>query len=1197
MPNDATARVLFAGVASVQAQKVVSQLVGDDEAQGFEGGDLKVELLEKIEELSSRLAMRHYDCVLLPMGDDSIAVEQTVAQLQSAAPLLPVVVLGESDHPQAAVGVMREGASDYLSVRHLDARTLRQSISGAVRRGFYKQQVRAAQEAALVAERVRKERQLQIRGFFDFAAVAMALLGPQGDILRANPALKSLCGYELSELTQLNLEKLIATEYRATVCEMLSFLRGGGCQNQDEEVQLLDKSGEVIWISLSLAVISDEDGKVQGYALHATDIRSRKATEAELRRSERRFEELLAQAPVGIFETNVGGACRYVNDKWCSLSGLTYTQAIGPGWMASVHTEDRTDVMRRWSEACGSQREFSMEFRFARPDESVVWVAGRAAPIFEADGTLIGYLGTVADVTDRHTAEVSLQRTSTLLRNILDSAPLSVIATNENGEITQVNRGACSLLGYESADLIGRPVSDTLDVGVEANSEGEGSTDLWLDSAANSSCEWLYRCKDGHTVPVDLSVSEMKDAAGETFGYVNVAVDITERLRRNRELVEAKERAEHASIAKAEFLAKMSHEIRTPMNSVLGMTELLLGTPLSSDQRRYLEVSQQSGKALLHLINDILDFSRVEARRLTLETIPFDLNEVLVTCLRGPSHAANQKGVPLILRVEPDSPRRVIGDPHRLGQIVVNLVSNAVKFTDSGEIIVDVAFANDAAEEKTTLYLAVQDSGPGVAPEEQQRIFRAFVQEENGIARRFGGTGLGLSICSQLVELMDGEIWLQSELGKGSTFHVTVALRVDPIAHEYPVSSGLRIDMGVALVVDPHRVRREVHCSILRRLGYYPIDAPNLSEAVDAIRVLCAAGGTLGVAVVDVPEWEERGGAFIERLGLLTGPVPTVCLSDAPGLDPTPGMEAVVYQLKPFTPEQLRHAIAQADAPISERMRASLIPMPLDEPTQRALRILVAEDNATNQLVVSSMLDRLGHHVDIVENGQEALNRCAARSYDLVLMDLQMPVMGGLEAARAIRDRERGTSHHLPVVALTAQAMADDRLACQEAGMDDYLSKPLEMAALSGVLKKYCDEAAPAMPASGPPSTMKNKVHQDTCVNFSLFRERIGENGEAILKLCSLFERDTSRHLVELREQIQSRSSPEKSAAAHTIKGMLRNICANQAADLAARLEKSTGRGAWDQAEQELGDLESLVDRVALELRLCAEQSLTARET
>jgi len=666
---------------------------------------------------------------------------------------------------------------------------------------------------------------------------------------------------------------------------------------------------------------------------------------------------------------------------------------------------------------------------------------------------------------------------------------------------------------------------------------------------------------------------------------------VTERVRRSKELLSAKEEAERATAAKADFLARMSHEIRTPMNSVLGMTEIALQTQLTVEQQSYLQLVQDSGKSLLRLINDILDFSKGEAKGLQLDHVPFHLYETFALCLRGLSHKAKQNGVELVLRVAADAPKRVVGDPHRIQQILVNLVGNAVKFTEQGEVVVDVECATGGPGGRVTLYLQVNDTGPGVARDEQERIFRAFTQEDSGIAGRFGGTGLGLAICSQLVELMDGEIWLDSELGKGSRFHVTLGLEgdVEPSSPEAPLpEKNLWRQDQLILVVERNEKSREVTRTLLERAGYKLVSVANAAGAIEHANSLQREGGRFAVAILDLPHWDGRGRRLVDKLEKINGPLGIICLSPTGQGEDHRWTGQHVNLVKPVLPEELERSLIEALLPSSERRVQSLAAPIVQAPASRALNILVAEDNPTNQHVVFTMLERLGHKTSVVANGQEALDRLESESFDLVLMDMQMPVMGGLEAVRTLRQRERGTGAHVPVVALTAQAMQGDRERCLSEGMDDYLSKPLDMEALGQVLvaQSMTDPLSLREAFLPKPSSQEARM-----VDLPGLLRRIGDSPVALAKITELFERDTAKLLGELEDQVATAGPSLKSGAAHTLKGMLRNMCCQQAAEMATELEMSTVVPDWKLARTLLDNLKEAVNSAALDLRTEVERS------
>jgi signal transduction histidine kinase/DNA-binding response OmpR family regulator/HPt (histidine-containing phosphotransfer) domain-containing protein len=655
--------------------------------------------------------------------------------------------------------------------------------------------------------------------------------------------------------------------------------------------------------------------------------------------------------------------------------------------------------------------------------------------------------------------------------------------------------------------------------------------------------------EDGTRVFLRWTLHPWRDAAGAVAGAVLVAQSIDV-------LVRARQAALEASRLKSEFVANMSHEIRTPMNGVIGMTRLLLDTPLTPEQREYAEVIDQSGRALLEIINDILDFSKIEAGRVDLENVDFDLRRAVREVLGSFAEAAQAKGLELLCLIRHDVPNALRGDPGRLRQVLTNLVGNAVKFTEEGEVVLRVTL-DESGEDAALVRFEVRDTGIGIDPELKPRLFQSFVQADGSASRRYGGTGLGLAISKRLVSLMGGEIDVVSRPGRGSTFWFTLRLeRQAPDAVPAPAVPG-RLAGRRVLVVDDNATNRQI---LKQQLGYWGLrtaTADSGPRALAALRQAAEAGKGFDLAILDMKMPEMDGlalGRAIKEDPALAG-VRLVLLTSfgqrGHGAEASRiGISA--YLTKPVDEADLYDCLVEVTGEGRERRAPHLVTRhSLRELRPKvAARILVAEDNEVNQKVAVRILEKLGYSVEVAENGREALEACERTRYDAVLMDGQMPGLDGYEATRRIREREAG-SPRLPIIAMTASAMKGDRERFLEAGMDDYVSKPVTPEELERVLRRWVGApAAPAERAATAGAAAGDLL--DAAIVDSLMS--VDDDGTLMDEVVATFLKIAPLRLAAIRKAAKGNAA-QLERAAHSFLGSCGNLGARRMADLCARLE------------------------------------------
>ena len=651
------------------------------------------------------------------------------------------------------------------------------------------------------------------------------------------------------------------------------------------------------------------------------------------------------------------------------------------------------------------------------------------------------------------------------LNALIENSPLAIMVVDSAKNVQLCNPAFEQLFQYSKLEILGKPMERLLVAG-EPLEEAHGDSKQALSGKPTSLLTRRMR-KDLTLVDVELHHVPLV-VNGEVVGSLRIYQDISERKRTEDALQQAKDNAEAASRAKSEFLANMSHEIRTPMNGIMGMTELVLDTELDTEQREYLNMAKISADSLLSVINDILDFSKIEAGKLEIDAIEFHLGDNLGDTMKTLSLRAHQKGLELAYDLQSDVPDGVVGDPGRLRQVIVNLVGNAIKFTEKGEVIVYVSVESRTPED-VQLHFTIADTGIGIRKEKQTAIFEAFTQADGSMTRTYGGTGLGLTISTRLVELMKGKIWVESQLGEGSRFHFTVrfGLQNDSVRKVIPSDPMVLRDMRV-LIVDDNETNRHILVKMISIWHAKPLAVDSGAKAIITLREGQGLGRSFPLILLDAQMPEMDGFALVECIK--RNPeweTATIMMLSSAGQrgDARRCRELGVaaYLTKPVRQAELLDAILAAlGTKPKKEAQAGLITRHSLREDHRHLRILLVEDNTVNQLVALRMLEKRGHTVMVVGNGREALAAIEKTAYELIFMDVQMPEMDGLEATAAIRSKEKLTGGHVPIVAMTAHAMADDEDRCRAAGMDGYLSKPLRPEQLDDLLRSYSTISAPA---------------------------------------------------------------------------------------------------------------------------------------
>jgi two-component system, sensor histidine kinase and response regulator len=903
------------------------------------------------------------------------------------------------------------------------------------------------------AEKLRRS-ESHFRSLIENSTDLITVMSVDGTILYDSPAHERVLGYNRDERIGSNALALIHPDDVQDVLD--TFARGIQIPGHTArlEYRYRHKNGSWRYIE-AIGQNRLDDPNVGAIVVNSRDITARRQMETDLRCSQAYLKALFDHAPDAWYLNDLEG--RFVDGNRAAeeLIGYKKEELVGETFLSlEILPIDELAKASTVLAQSASVPIGPLQLTLRRKDGCLVTVEIRTMPL-ELDGqTLI--LGIARDISERRRAEEELQWKTALLEAQVNSSLDGILIVDRQGQKILQNQRAIDL--WE----IPQPVVDANDdetqvrwvMGMTKNPEQFLARVTHLYSHPNETSREETELKDGRVLERYSAPVIGKD--GTYYGRIWAFRDITERKRAEVQLREAKEEAEAASRAKSEFLANMSHEIRTPMNGIVGMTELALQTELTAEQREYLQMVAASSEALVTVINDVLDFSKIEAGKLEIDPVATQVREAVHDAVRPLAVRAHLKGLELAYEVSIDVPEVVVLDPHRLRQVLTNLVGNAAKFTEHGEVLVSVE-SEGRTDAEEFLHFRVHDTGLGIAPEKQKVIFAPFEQADSSTTRRFGGSGLGLSISRKLVEMMGGRIWVESEVGRGSTFHFTV--RCQRSAQKAPPPPATIGDLyGLStLVVDDNATNRRILNEMLTRWRMRPTTVDGGRAALGCLLHAAATGRPFPLVLIDA-HMPEMGGfelaARIKETPELAGA--TIMMLSSADLTGEAArcreLGVSAFLTKPIRQSELLDAILLALGAASPEERA--VQLPDSHTPARRLRVLLAEDNPVNQRLAVRLLEKRGHTVVVAGNGREALAACAEEAFDLVLMDLQMPEMDGFAATAAIRERERASGSHVPIVALTAHAMRADEERCLHAGMDAYVSKPIHPAALLDTIER-----------------------------------------------------------------------------------------------------------------------------------------------
>jgi PAS domain S-box-containing protein len=995
-------------------------------------------------------------------------------------------------------------------------------------------------------ERALHESEARYRLMAERARDLIWTLDAEARLTYVSPSVERALGYPAKEAIGLHLRETgLTLESLAETMRLIERARAGDLDEIMFEAAMRAADGQIVWFEINGVALRDAEGALTGLHAVARDVSLRRAAEEELRLTQFSVDH----AGESILRIGIDGRVLFANDTACRTLGFDIDELKSMS-IGDLHPEFPIDTWLDFWKRLSREEVLSFESHQRTRD-------GRLIPV-EVVVNLLEYQGEqqafafVRDISQRREAQEALVVNERLFRAAFHQTAMGMLQVDPRGRFTLVNQAFCEMAGRSEEEIIGRdfvsfsPPDERDRVGAQFRDFAEGAADSMVLEAP-------FTRSDGAIRWVRVTASVVRAEDGAVRYFIAAVADDTERREAEERLRAAKEAAEEATRAKSQFLATMSHEIRTPMNGVIGMTELLLATDLDATQGDYAESLRVSGGALLRIINNLLDFSKIEAGMLELEAVNFDPREVVEEVAELFAVPAQRKGLEIVPLIDSELPGLVRGDASRLRQVLANLVSNAVKFTDKGEVVVS-ARRTGVARGRDLLRFEIRDTGIGVSHEAKKQIFQPFSQAQPSIAREYGGTGLGLAICAQLTELMGGRIGAESELDQGSTFWLELAFDAQKATTPRGGTVPPEIQDAAVLLVEPHPTRLQALTSLLSGWRITPHIAADGRDALRLMREAAERGDPFRFVIIDRQLADIDGVRLIEtirRSPELANPRLILIISLA--------------NARAETKEALQ---AGASGCVSKPVRASRLAAHLFHPTgsersgdrksERAarwqgIRVLVVDDNEINRKLTAHMLDRLGIESDLAMSGRDAVDAVERTPYQAVLMDCRMPEMDGFEATTLIRSNEKKVGRYTPIIAMTADAMPGDRERCLMGRMDGHLPKPMRLEELEQSLRPWIEP--------------ENAIDREEVLH------RLDADSQMMRRLAELLLETLPEQLRRIRTAIEQREPSLVRFAAHALRGSLANVAGRDAAPSLRLLEEAGESGDLSQAVPLLADL------------------------